>query len=131
MFSWVAVWGFTLEGVGVGLGWVGYRSGIQIVIEAFHVPPLNCASWVIHNTAKAASLLFTVSRGIIIDLHMVFGNSTDHKHSPCCSRTMDPEMTFRSSKEKRALWPWVTAKVTHICMVLEGSMAHRHQCSFK
>lgn len=39
----------------------------------------NCASAVIDNTAKVASLLFTAGAWTM-DLYMVSGDSTDHKH---------------------------------------------------
>lgn len=68
-----------------GCGWHVVRVEVRVIgvgYRTFNGTPLNCASAVIYNTENVASLLFTVSRRTIMNLHMVFGNSTDHKHSP-------------------------------------------------
>lgn len=77
-------------------------------MEAFHVHPLSCAAAVIHFTANAASLLFTVSR------------STGHRppRSLVAAQAMNTEDQRRPSE---AAW------TTHINVAPGGIAGHLDQ----
>lgn len=54
---------------------------VGVVTETFHVPlSLNYESSVIHNTAKVAFCSSQSGGEWIMDLHMVYDDSTDHEH---------------------------------------------------